>query len=489
MSSVAIGFIVYLLIIFTVGVLTARLNKSLPDYLLAGRRLGPWVVAFSERASAESGWMLLGLTGLAYASGLGDPSGTRLEPALWTGLGGVAGVIAAWFLVAKRLRQESERLGALTIPRFFELRFRGQDTTMRFAATGIIAFCFAFYIAAQFDAAGKSLEQTLGWGHFTGVIAAALIIVFYTAMGGFFAVAWTDFFQGWIMIGTLVLLPLVTVAELGGWGVLADKLTAINPQLLTPSAGRTGWTLTAGILGGFGVGLGYLGQPHLMARYMSIRSTDDIATARRVAIVWSIFSYGGAVLMGLAALAYFGVGHFDDPEMMMPALAISLLPAWLVGIIISGALAAMMSTADSQLLVTTSAVAEDVYHASLNPNADQKQLMLVSRVATIILGLLAIALSQLPQSIFRKVLFAWGGLGAAFGPAMVLSLWWPGTTRNGVLAGMLTGFFTVIIWDNSAWGSRLYSLVPGFLVALVVNVVVSLLERGKPASIGVVPTE
>ncbi len=482
MSPVAIGFVIYLIVIFVVGIITAPLNKSLPDFFLAGRRLGPWVVAFSERASAESGWMLLGLTGLAYASGLGDPSGTRLEPAFWTGIGGVTGVIAAWLLVARRLREESERLGALTVPRFFELRFRRHDPAVRFVATGIIAFCFTFYIAAQLDTAGKSLEQTFGWGHFSGVLVGASVIVFYTIMGGFFAVAWTDFVQGWIMILTLVLLPLVTLSHLGGWGGMAEKIGAIDPQLLTLSGGRSGWLLLAGILGGFGVGIGYLGQPHLMARYMSIRSPKDIRIARRVAITWSCFSYGGAVLMGLVALAYFGGGYFDDPEKMMPHLAMSIFPAWFAGILITGVLAASMSTADSQLLVTTSSVSEDIYHASLHPDASQKHLVFVSRLVAFIIGLLAIALSQLPRSIFDKVLFAWGGLGAAFGPALVLTLWWPKTTRNGVLAGMLTGFFTVIIWDNIPWGGHLYSLVPCFLAALVVTVLVSLMDRGGEAA-------
>ncbi|UCD39132.1 MAG: sodium/proline symporter [Fidelibacterota bacterium] len=479
MGAVGIGFVVYLLVIFTVGLLTAHLNKTLPDYFLAGRRLGPWVVAFSERASGESGWMILGLTGLAYATGLGDPSGTKLEPAFWTGVGGVTGVISAWVLVAGRLRKESERLGALTVPRFFELRFKGQDPTIRFVATGIIAFCFTFYIAAQFDAAGKSLQQTFGWAHLAGVMVGAAIIVFYTVMGGFFAVAWTDFFQGWIMITTLVLLPLVTLVHLGGFGGLADKINMVDPQLLTLTGGRSGWTLVAGILGGFGVGIGYLGQPHLMARYMSIRKITDVKVARRIAIVWSFFSYGGAVLMGLVALAYFGGGKFADPERMMPELAMTIFPAWFAGILISGALAAMMSTADSQLLVTTSSVSEDVYHASLNPEAEQRHLLFVSRLATLVIGIFGIALSQLPQSIFDKVLFAWGGLGAAFGPALVLTLWWPKTTRNGVLAGMLAGFLTVVVWDNIPWGSHLYSLVPGFITAIVVNITVSLIDQRR----------
>ncbi len=482
MNPVAVGFTVYLIGIFIVGIVTAHLNKSLPDFFLAGRRLGPWVVAFSERASAESGWMLLGLTGLAYATGLGDPSGSKLEPAFWTGLGGITGVVAAWLLVARRLRIESERLGALTVPRFFELRFNRHDPIFRYVATGIIVFCFTFYIAAQLDTAGKSLEQTFGWGHFSGVLVGAAIIVFYTIMGGFFAVAWTDFVQGWIMIIALVVLPLAALTQLGGWGGLADNINTIDPRLLSPSGGRSGWLLLAGILGGFGVGIGYLGQPHLMARYMSIRSVKDIRTARSVAITWSMFSYSGAILMGLVALAYFGGGYFDDPEKMMPELAMSIFPAWLAGILISGALAASMSTADSQLLVTTSSVSEDIYHASLRPDASQKHLVLVSRLVAFIIGVLAIALSQLPRSIFDKVLFAWGGLGAAFGPALVLTLWWPKTTRNGALAGMLTGFFTVIIWDNIPLGRYLYSLVPGFCAGLLTTVAVSLMGyRGKSA--------
>lgn len=479
MTPVGIGFVIYLAVIFVVGIVTARMTKTLPDFLLAGRRLGPWVVAFSERASGESGWMLLGLTGLAYATGLGDPSGEKTEPALWTAIGGVVGIAASWFIVAERLRRESERLGALTLPRFFELRFRGNDPAIRLIATGIIAFCFAFYIAAQFDAAGKSLEQTFGWSHMSGVMIGAAIIVFYTLMGGFLAVAWTDFIQGWIMLVTLVVLPLVTLVRLGGVEGLGDRVEAIDPRLLTVAGGRGGWSLLAGILGGFGVGFGYCGQPHLLARYMSIRSVDDVRVSRKIAIVWAILAYGGAVLMGLVALAYFGAGYFDDPEKMMPELAVSIFPAWFAGILICGALAAMMSTADSQLLVTTSSAAEDVYHQTINPRAEQRQLVIVSRIVTLVIGIAAIFLSQLPKSIFDKVLFAWGGLGAAFGPALILSLWWSRTTRSGALAGMLVGFFTIILWVNSPWSGALYSLVPAFFLAFLAVIVVSLVTKNQ----------
>ncbi len=405
-QAVTVGFVIYLLMILVVGIVTARFNKTLPDFLLAGRSLGPWVVALSERASGQSGWLILGLTGLAYASGLGDPSGVKPQPALWAGIGGCSGVILSWILIAHRLRVESEKLGALTLPRFFELKFRGEDPLIRFVTTGIIVFCFIFYIAAQFDAAGKSLEQTFGFSHFRGILVGASIIVFYTLMGGFLAVAWTDFVQGIIMLVTLVILPVVALQQVGGMEVLLQKVSNVNG--------------------------------------------------------------------GIVAIAYFGSGHFSDPEKMMPALATAVFPAWFAGILICGALAAMMSTADSQLLVTTSSVAEDVYHQSINPKAKQSQLVLISRIVTVLIGAGAILLARLPSSVFDKVLFAWGGLGAALGPPLVLSLWWEKTSRDGVLAGMILGFMTVIVWDNFFKWTGLYSLIPGFLLSWAAVYLISL---------------
>ncbi len=473
-QAVTVGFVIYLLMILVVGIVTARFNKTLPDFLLAGRSLGPWVVALSERASGQSGWLILGLTGLAYASGLGDPSGVKPQPALWAGIGGCSGVILSWILIAHRLRVESEKLGALTLPRFFELKFRGEDPLIRFVTTGIIVFCFIFYIAAQFDAAGKSLEQTFGFSHFRGILVGASIIVFYTLMGGFLAVAWTDFVQGIIMLVTLVILPVVALQQVGGMEVLLQKVSNVNGNLLSPTGGRSGWTLLSGIIGGLGIGLGYLGQPHVLTRYMSIRSSSEVGKAKSVAIVYAVLTYGGAVLMGIVAIAYFGSGHFSDPEKMMPALATAVFPAWFAGILICGALAAMMSTADSQLLVTTSSVAEDVYHQSINPKAKQSQLVLISRIVTVLIGAGAILLARLPSSVFDKVLFAWGGLGAALGPPLVLSLWWKKTSRDGVLAGMILGFMTVIVWDNFFKWTGLYSLIPGFLLSWAAVYLISL---------------
>ena len=494
MTSLATGFVIYLVVLLGVAVITSKYNRTLPDFLLAGRRLGPWVVAFSERASGESGWLLLGLTGLAYASGLGDPSGEKLEPALWTAAGCFCGLTLAWILIARPLRTATEKYGALTLPRYLEARLgessgRQHDPLLRIVSTAIIAFCFTFYIAAQFAAAGKALHSTFGWEPWIGTLLGMGVIVVYTLMGGFLAVAWTDFIQGWLMLITLVVLPLVAIGELGGFGAVSDKVNAIDPDLLTLSGGRSATVLWSGIISGFAIGIGYLGQPHLAVRYMSLKSPDDVSAARGIAIIYGFLTYGGAVLMGIVALAWFGAENFSDSELMMPAFAQAVFPGWLAGLLICGALAAMMSTADSQLLVTSSSFTEDLYHQEMEPDASQEKLVKIGRIVTVGVGLLAFALTFFSgSSIFKKVLFAWAGLGAAFGPPMVLCLWWQGVTRNGVLAGMISGLVTVLLWDNfdaNVWlssqieGLRLYSLAPGFLVSLVVTWGVSCMTAGK----------
>ncbi|MGE4619467.1 MAG: sodium/proline symporter [Planctomycetota bacterium] len=491
MDSLATGFVIYLGLLLAVAIYTSKYNRTLPDFLLAGRKLGPWVVAFSERASGESGWLLLGLTGLAYTSGLGDPAGTALEPAAWTAIGCVSGMTIAWILIARPLRSQSEQYGALTLPRYLEARLgassgRKRDPLLRLISSAIIAFCFTFYVAAQFIAAGKALQSAFGWEPWIGTLLGMGVIVLYTLMGGFLAVAWTDFVQGWLMLVTLVVLPLVAISELGGFGAVAEKVSAIDPELLSLTGGRSTTVLWSGILSGFAVGLGYLGQPHLAVRYMSLKSPEDVNAARGIAVSYGILTYGGAVLMGIAALAWFGAGHFSDAELMMPAFAQAVFPGWLAGLLICGALAAMMSTADSQLLVTSSAFTEDLYHQEIEPDASQQQLVKVGRLVTVGVGAIAFALTFLSgESIFKKVLFAWSGLGASFGPPMVLCLWWSGITRNGVLAGMISGLVTVLLWENldaNAWlstqveGLRLYSLAPGFLVSLLVTWGVSCLS-------------
>jgi len=471
MDPVLLGFIGYLLVVVVVGLIAFRFTRTLADFLLAGRRLGAWVVAFSERASGESAWLLIGLPGLALASGFS---------AIWSAIGCAIGIFASWTLVARRLRVETERLGALTLPDYFEARFNDASHVLRLVSMAIIVFFFTFYVSAQFLAAGKVLHTTFGLEPLWGMVIGAVIILFYTIMGGFLAVAWTDLVQGILMAFAMILLPAAAWIELGGTAGVAERIAAIDPDLLTVTGGETGRSLIMGVVvGSLGIGLGYVGQPHLLTRFMAIRNPKDLRKGALIATSWVVIAFWGAVLVGIAGLAYFGADGLADAEHVMPEVAKAFLPAGIAGVIISAAIAAMMSTADSQLLVATSALSEDVYHQLVNREAPQQRLVLLSRVGTLVIGAIAFVLALgAEETVYWFVLYAWAGLGAAFGPAMVLSLWWKRTTRWGVLAGMVVGAATSVIWHNvPALKEIVYELVPAFVFALIAVVVVSLLTR------------
>jgi sodium/proline symporter len=472
MNFALLGFVFYLVVILVVGFITYHINKSHQDFFIAGRKLNPWVVAFSERASGESAWLILGLPGAAYASGL-------LE--FWTALGCVSGIIFYWFFVARALREETERLGAITLPTFLAARYDKGQAVIRILATFIIIFFFIFYLSAQFNGAGKILNVTFGLDQTTGMVIGAVVIIFYTMMGGFFAVAWTDMVQGIIMIGTLVVLPLVGLVELKEISEsskpLADLVAAEGHSLTSFTGGKTGWAAAALIISGLSWALGYMGQPHLLTRFMAIKSADKIKISRRIAIAWVIPAFTGAVLIGLVGAGLYGQGMFDDIEKVMPRLANDLLPAWLAGIFVSGAIAAMMSTADSQLLVISSSIIEDFFHRTLGRNVGDASLLKASRIITIVVGLVGfmIALTS-DKLIFSMVSYAWAGLGSSFGPLILLMLTWKKVTRQGVIAGLVTGFVTTVIWSeitllDAVISVRFVSWVLAFLAVWLTSMV------------------
>jgi sodium/proline symporter len=476
MDPILAGFIGYLLVVIVVGFITFRLTKTLADFLLAGRKLGAWVVAFSERASGESAWLLIGLPGLALASGFS---------AIWSAIGCAVGIFASWMIVARRLRIQTEKLGALTLPDYFEARYKDASHLLRIASMAIIVFFFTFYVSAQFLAAGKVLHTTFGLMPIHGMLIGAVIIIFYTIMGGFFAVAWTDLVQGILMAGAMILLPLAAWIELGGVSGVAAKIGAIDPNLLSVTGGQSGQPLIMGlIIGSLGIGLGYVGQPHLLVRFMAIRSASEVRKGMMIAMTWVVIAFWGAVLVGIAGLAYFGLNGLEDVEHVMPQVATLFLPAGIAGIVISAAIAAMMSTADSQLLVATSALSEDIYHQLINKDAPQKRLVAISRIGTVVIGIIAFLLAlAAEEKVYWFVLYAWAGLGAAFGPGMVLSLWWKRTTKWGVFWGMVVGSVTTVVWHNvPVLKGFVYELVPAFILALVTVVVVSLLTK-PPAGV------
>jgi len=452
-------------------------NKSQEDYLLAGRKLGPWVTAFSERASGESAWLLLALPGAAISVGLGEA---------WTVIGITLGIIASWYLIAERLRKETEKYDALTIPEYLHRKYQDNSNVIRLFSAVIIAFFFTFYVSAQFHASGKVINSLFGLSPVNGITIGAAVIISYTLMGGFFAVAWTDLLQGILMIGTLVILPIAGFLELqGSEYTLSDDLLQIGESNASFTMGRGGLAAVSVILGGLSWGLGYLGQPHLVIRYMAIRNPIDVKKARTIAILWALPGITGAFLIGLVALNYYGPEYFNyfDVEQAMPLLALELLPPVFAGLLISGAVAAMMSTADSQLLVSTSAITEDFIHQYLGINISNKALVRLSRFTIVILGLFAFGiayLSELQQrNIFGVVSYAWSGLGSAFGPALLLSLWWSDTTRKGIIAGLLTGFLTTIIWANTDLKLIVTERLVSFVFAFLMVVIVSRIDKDK----------
>jgi len=454
-----------------------KFNKSQEDYLLAGRKLGPWVTAFSERASGESAWLLLALPGAAISVGLGEA---------WTVIGITTGIIASWYLIAEKLRKETEKYDALTIPEYLHRKYQDNSNVIRLFSAVIIAFFFTFYVSAQFHASGKVINSLFGLSPVNGITIGAAVIISYTLMGGFFAVAWTDLLQGILMIGTLVILPLAGFLELqGSEYTLSDDLLQIGESNASFTMGREGLAAVSVILGGLSWGLGYLGQPHLVIRYMAIRNPNEVKKARNIAILWALPGITGAFLIGLVALNYFGPEYFNyfDVEQAMPLLAVELLPPVFAGLLISGAVAAMMSTADSQLLVSTSAITEDFIHQYLGKNMSNKALVRLSRFTIVILGLSAFGIAILSElqerNIFGVVSYAWSGLGSAFGPALLLSLWWSGTTRKGIIAGLLTGFLTTIIWANTELKLIVTERLVSFVFAFLMVVIISHLDKEK----------
>jgi sodium/proline symporter len=472
-NPLVIGLIIYSILILLVGVWASRQNRTLADYLLADRNLGPWVAAFSERASGESAWLLIGLPGLAFVTGAG---------AVWVGVGCCAGIAFSWFVVARRLREETARVGALTLADYFAVRFPGRRPTLRITATVIILFFFTFYVAAQFLAAGKVLNFYLNIPPVAGMLIGAVLVLFYTAAGGLLAVSWTDLIQGLIMLVTLAVLPLAVLGELGGPSGLQQKLAAHGGDYLALTPG-TGWAAFSAVLGSLGIGLGYMGQPHLVLRFMAIKSPEDVRKGRIIAVSWALIAFFGAILVGLTGLAHFGpeaLGEgqlIADKEHLFPLMARTFMPEWLAVVMIVGAIAAMMSTADSQLLASASAISEDIYRRLINPDASQERLVALGRIATLGVGVVGFLLAWTAEEfVFDMVLYAWAGLGAAFGPPLLLALHWSRTSRAGVLAGFISGTLVVVLWYNvPLLKGLLYEMIPGFFVSLAVTILFSLI--------------
>ncbi len=462
-------FFLYLFGMLIVGIITAKYTKNLSDFALGGRRIKSFVIALSEKASDFSAWLLIGLPGQAFKIGLG---------ALWAAIGCFGGSLFNWTVIAERLRRFSKNFNLLTLPDYFEKRFEDNTHILRITSMVLIVFFFTFYVSAQVVGAAKILESGFGVSKIIGMSLGLSIIILYTILGGFFAVAWTDFFQGLIMVSALILLPILSVIKAGGISNLITNIKNVNVSAISLSGGAEGIAMVLGVMiGGLAIGLGYMGQPHILARYMALSTKKDVKKATGIAMSWTFFALAGAVLIGFFGLGVLG-NTLKDPEHVTIVLAKTLLPGWLVGFIIAAAIAAMMSTVDSQLLVVSSVVARDLYQRFIKKDAEEKELLVVSRWITLAVGLIAFLLALKAQKlVYWLVLYAWGGLAASFGPAVVLSLWWKKTSKWGVFAGMIAGATTIVIWYNVSFLKNLiYELVPGFFISLFTIIVVSLIS-------------
>ncbi|EHZ2654084.1 sodium/proline symporter PutP [Vibrio vulnificus] len=474
-SSFAITgtFIAYLLLMVAIGVYAYKKTSSSSDYFLGGRSLGPWPAALSAGASDMSGWLLLGLPGYAYAAGI---------ESFWLAGGLLVGTWANWLVSAKRLRTYSIQTDALTLPEFLSRRFDDKSKLIQTISAFFILLFFLFYTSSGLVAGGKLFETVFGLDYSTAVIIGTLCVVSYTLFGGFLAVSWTDLVQGLLMAAALMIVP-IAVME-GGFGQLATDMHNINPELLTLWNDAKGEPLSAiAIISLVAWGLGYFGQPHILARFKASRTNRELGTARRIAVGWTALSMAGAILVGLVGLVWVN-GHpgteLADGEKIFMLLVNTVFHPVIAGILLAAILAAVMSTADSQLLVSSSALAEDFYKQVIKPDASSQEIVMVGRIGVVVISIIALILAMTPDSsVLGLVSYAWAGFGAAFGPAVVLSLYWKGMNRNGALAGILIGGITIVVWKQLTGGwFDVYEIVPGIIFSTIAIVGVSKLTGG-----------
>ena len=465
-----VSFILYLVGMIALGVIAWRMTRTLSDFVLGGRRLGGIVTALSAGASGMSGWLLLGLPGALYLLGLNQ---------IWIAIGLSIGAYLNWTIVSPRLRRFTERAdNALTLSDYFEARFDDHSRLLRIASASVILIFFTVYTASGLVSGAVLFSATFGASYQHALWLCAVMILSYTFLGGFLAVSWTDVVQGLLMLLALTMVPIAAVQALGGWQATTAQIGTFRPEHLSAFSDLTVIS-TVSLLAW---GLGYFGQPHILARFMAMKSATEMPLARAVGMWWMIVSLYGAMISGFVAVAYFQATPLLNPETAFISLARVLFNPWISGIFLAAVLAAIMSTADSQLIVATSALTEDFYRPFLRQQAGERELVWVGRIGLIVIALLALVVASDPERrVLEIVAYAWAGFGASFGPALLLSLTWRRMTRNGALAGMVTGAVTVIAWANVEGGLfDVYEILPGFGMSALAIVLVSL--RDPPPS-------
>lgn len=475
--EITIVFFAYMLLMMGIGVYYYRRTRNMSDYFLGNRKLGAWVTSMSAEASDMSGWMLMGVPGFAYTAGLN---------AGWIALGIILGTWANWHFVAGPLRIYTEAANnALTLPDFFENRFLSHSGMLRVIPAVFILIFFILYTSSGFVAAGRLFETIFGLPYVPALLVGAGVVVFYTLVGGFLAVSRTDFIQGVMMFFAILVVPIGAALMLGGFTATAEMLYAAHASFFAPLTKPDGSTL--GFIEFISLtawGIGYFGQPHILVRFMAIRNAEELPQATRIAMAWVVLSLTAALLVGMVGTVYLKTSlEGTAAETVFLVMAGELFPPIAAGLILAAVLAAIMSTASAQLLVAASAFAQDIYRRSFRRDARQEELVWVSRLSVLAIAAGAVYLGLNPDNfILDMVAYAWAGFGAAFGPALLMCLFWRRTTERGVLAGIVTGGVTVLLWKQFALFG-LYEIVPGFFFSLLTIYLVSMSDAAPSAAV------
>ena len=462
-----VTFIVYFVVLLGVGFYFYRKSVSIEDYLLGGRGMGAWVTALSAQASDMSGWLLMALPGAIYLGGMVN---------IWIAIGLFIGTVLNWKLISGRLRIYTQKTNTITLPCFFEQRFGDPTGLLRVVSAIVILIFFTIYASAQLVGAGKLFESTFNVRYETAVVVGGVIIVAYTFFGGFLAVCWTDLFQGSLMLVAIIIVPAAGYIDVGGIGAIEEAIEAENVWAsLIPEGGQAGVLV---VISAMAWGLGYFGQPHILARFMSVKSVGKLTESMTIAVIWVFISLGGAIMVGFIGKIMFDNLSGGEEEKVFIYMIGKLFNPWVGGIMLAAILSAIMSTIDSQLLVSSSALTEDFYQKAIKKNATEREVILVGRMCVIVISIIALILALRPSdTILGLVAYAWGGFGAAFGPLVIFGLFSRETSWQAALAGMVTGTVVLVVWKQVGLSSVMYEIVPGFtancVTILLVNMIVS----------------
>lgn len=473
MKIIIIEFIIYCIAIIGIGYYFSKRSKTQSDFLLGGKKLPGWALAFSERATGESAWLLLGYTGFVFMTGLSG---------IWVAAGIASDIIFSWLFLAKRFMKETDKYSILTLPDYLAVRFGKKANIIRWLTSLLIAGFLMFYVGAQMAGAGKMLFITFEWTPTTGIILATIVIIIIAFAGGFISVVWTDMIQSVMMVITLVALPIVAFFHLQSNDIsISQSLVSAGSSFNSWFGGLTGFALGVLFFNNFAWFFGFLGgQPQLSARFMALKNDREAKHGSIVAVVWTFLAYGGAFLIGLCAIAMYDQGSFGDVEVLLPTMILQLMPPWIAGLLLAGVLAAIITTANSQLLVVTGSISEDIIHKAIGIKLTDKQLVWLSRIMVVLFGLIGMIIALVSESLLYLVVgWAWAGVGCTLSPAILMTFFWKRYSGAGVIATVVSGLLSTVLWISTPLEEMITSRFTTFFIALFFGIVFSLLFPDK----------